>query len=258
MKNISIILREIENKGYSVCENFLTEKKCNYFINIFHKIYETRRKKKEYIGKDDTIVLYNYFKEDVRLVSLFNNNFIDKVMKRLIDDDYVLTSTAARNKIKVKLNLKKSKKPTDSGNKWHVDNRHLRGKALKPSLSYFAVITLDEFNNNNGSTQFIENSHKFKKKIDSHKNFKFKHFSAKKGSIIFIDSNLVHRAGISGDKSRWSIFNLYSPWFVKPYYQFDKIINKKKISLRTRKLLHFNSVPPTSQNIRISTLVKKI
>ena len=80
MKNISIILREIENKGYSVCENFLPEKKCNYFINIFHKIYETRRKK-EYIGKDDTIVLYNYFKEDVRLVSLFNNNFIDKVMK---------------------------------------------------------------------------------------------------------------------------------------------------------------------------------
>ena len=109
-------------------------------------------------------MLYNYFKEDVRLVSLFNNNFIDKVMKRLIDDDYVLTSTAARkNKIKVKLNLKKVKKSTDSGNKWHVDNRHLRGKALKPSLSYFAVITLDEFNNNNGSTQFIENSHKFKK-----------------------------------------------------------------------------------------------
>ena len=85
-----------------------------------------------------------------------------------------------------------------------------------------------------------------------------KQTSQHKGSIIFIDSNLVHRAGISGDKSRWSIFNLYSPWFVKPYYQFDKIINKKKISLRTRKLLHFNSVPPTSQNIRISTLVKKI
>ena len=50
MKNISIILREIENKGYSVCENFLPEK-CNYFINIFHKIYETRRKKKSILVK---------------------------------------------------------------------------------------------------------------------------------------------------------------------------------------------------------------
>ena len=54
--------------------------------------------KKKYIA-DDTIVLYNYFKEDVRLVSLFNNNFIDKVMKRLIDDDYVLTSMQQETKL---------------------------------------------------------------------------------------------------------------------------------------------------------------
>ena len=96
------------------------------------------------------------------------------------------------------------------------------------------------------------------KKIDSHQNFKFKHFSAKKGSIIFIDSNLVHKQLVFLEiKVDGQYLTLYSPWFVKPYYQFDKIINKK-ISLRTRKLLHFNSVPPTSQNIRISTLVKKI
>ena len=212
----------------------------------------------KYVGKDNTVVLYNYFAENIKLTNLFENNLIDDVMTKLIDDDYVLINTSARNKKKINLKLKKTKKPIDTGNKWHVDNRHLGGIALKPSLSYFAVIALNEFNENNGATQYIPKSHLFNKKIKSQNQNKFKTILAKKGSIIFVDSNLAHRAGESGDIDRWSIFNLYSAWFVKPYYQFDKIVNKKKLLKRVKKLLHFNSAPPTNQNIRISTLIKKI
>ena len=71
-----------------------------------------------------------------------------------------------------------------------------------------------------------------------------------------MDSNLVHRAGVAGNESRWSIFNLYSPWFVKPYYQFNQLVKKKKIPKRTQKLLHFYSTPPENQNIKITTLIK--
>ena len=258
MKKVSKILKEIKINGFSIVENFLSSKKCNKYINQFELILKKRKKNKEYIGKDNTVVLYNYFTENLRLTNLFENNLIDNVMTKLIDDDYVLISTAARNKKKINLKLIKTKKPIDTGNKWHVDNRHLGGIALKPSLSYFAVVALNEFNENNGATQYIPKSHLFKKKVKSQNQNKFKTILAKKGSIIFIDSNLVHRAGESGDIDRWSIFNLYSAWFVKPYYQFDKIINKKKLLKRVKKLLHFNSTPPANQNIRISTLIKKI
>ena len=47
---------------------------------------------------------------------------------------------------------------------------------------------LNEFNKNNGATQYIPKSHLFKKKINSQKQNKFKTMLAKKGSIIFIDS----------------------------------------------------------------------
>ena len=257
MKKISKILKEIKINGFSVVENFLSPKKCNKYIDQFEIILKKRIKNKEYIGKDNTVVLYNYFKENLKLTNLFVNNLIDNVMTQLIDEDYVLISTAARNKKKINLKLKKTKKPVDTGNKWHVDNRHLGGIALKPSLNYFAVIALNEFNKENGATQYIPKSHLFKKKINSQKQNKFKTILAKKGSIIFIDSNLAHRAGDPGNIDRWSIFNLYSAWFVKPYYQFDKIVKKKKLLKKVKKLLHFNSTPPDNQNIRISTLIKK-
>ena len=69
-----------------------------------------------------------------------------------------------------------------------------------------------------------------------------------------MDSNLYHKSGEATNMSRWSVFNLYSPWFVKPYFQFHKFMKNKKITNHEKKLMHFNSIPPYDQNVRINTL----
>jgi len=246
----------LRKNGFVVIENVFSKKFCESYIEKIERVLKKRIKKNKYVGSVNTIVLYNYFIEDNSLAKLIHHPLIDKFMTHLIDEDYVLISTAARNKKFFSLNNKGFKNSKASGNKWHTDNRYLSGRALKPSINYFAIIALDDFFKDNGCTKFIPKSHLNNKKIiKKYKNFSY--MEAKKGSLIIMDSNLLHLAGVPSTINRWSIFNLYSPWFVKPYFQFTKLINKQKLSKKLQKILHFNSIPPIDYNKRTATLVKK-
>ncbi len=253
--NINSKIKYLKKNGYIILENVFSNKSCEKIIVELEKILKSRIRKKKYIGSKNTIVLYNYFIENISLTKLIYHPLVDQFLTKLIDKDYVLISTAARNKKIFNLKDKKFKDAKASGNKWHTDNRYLAGQALKPSINYFVIVALDDFTKDNGGTKFIPKSHLNSKKIiKDYKNFSY--LSAKKGSVIIMDSNLLHLAGDATHKRRWSIFNLYSPWFVKPYFQFTKLINKNKISNKLRKILHFNSIPPLDYNKRTHTLVK--
>ena len=256
MLNIKNIEKKIIHNGYCVIEKFLTKKQCEFYINILEKILQDRIKKKHFVGQRNSIVLYNFFIEDRKLYNLIYNKKIDKILKCLIDDDYVLTTATARNQYKSENKKIILKNSDTSGQKWHTDNRYLNGKALSPSLSYIVIFALEDFTKKNGSTMFLKKSHKIKKKIDTNFNKKIGYLSAKQGSLIFMDTNLLHKAGQPSNKSRWSIFNIYSPWFVKPYFQFNKFLKKKKLSKTIKKILHFNSVPPLNYTKGIRTLIK--
>jgi hypothetical protein len=78
------------------------------------------------------------------------------------------------------------------------------------------------------------------------------------GSVCIMDTGMWHRGGIPSSNSRWSIFSIYSCWWVKPYYAYYNFLKDKKhlIKKKYRKLLHFNSIPPNSDNERFNTLTK--
>ena len=59
---------------------------------------------------------------------------------------------------------------------------------------------------------------------------------------------LAHKAGFESELDRWAIFNMYSPWFVKPYFEYYKIKKIPKFSNEIKKVLHFNYIPPTDYN----------
>ncbi len=253
--NIDIKIKSLKKNGYVILKDIFSKKYCDNTIMKLEKILHDRIKKNKYVGSKNTVVLYNYFIENISLINFIYHKLIDKFLKKLIDEDYVLISAAARNKRFFNLKDNKFKKSKASGNKWHTDNRYIGGKALKPSINYFVIIALDDFTKYNGGTKFIPKSHiNSKKIIKNYKNYSY--FNAKKGSIIIMDSNLLHSAGEPSDKNRWSIFHLYSPWFVKPYFQFTKLIDKKKLPTKVRKILHFESIPPVDYNKRLSTLIK--
>ena len=92
-------------------------------------------------------------------------------------------------------------------------------------------------------------------------NYKHKVLSLKKGNMIIFDSGLWHKGGESTNKSRWTIFNYYGPWWMKPYYSFDQMLGKNKLkNLNTdlKKMLHYYSKPPKNSRIRANTLTSPV
>ena len=247
------ILKELNLNGFSVIENFYSDKQCESIKIKLKKILEKRIKKKKYIGKKNTVILYNYFLEDQSLINTIYNSRLNIILTKLIEKNYGLTSSAARNKVIFPLDYRKEKA---SGNKWHRDNRYIRGKSVRPSLSYFVITAIDDFAKNNGCTLYIPGSHKKSYKIKKNQKInKFSYLEAKKGSIIILDTNLAHKAGKPSEQSRWSIFNMYSPWYIKPYYEYYNIKNIPTFSKKVKKILHYNYIPPTDYNKQRNTIV---
>jgi len=255
MIDTDLILKEIKNNGFYIFKNFLSKKKCTFFINELNHIQKLRINKNEFIGNNENQVLYNYFIENEELLSFVYNDNIFNIISKIIDEDHVLTSASARNKC-----LKKEFKSdvTTSGIGWHTDARYLNNNRLiKPSISYFVIYLLEDYNIKNGATQYVPNSHKLRTRPIRNKNYNFKTFNAKAGSVIIMDTALYHRAGLSTTLSRWSIFNMYSSWFVKPYFQFNKMFNSKKLSNmspKLKQLLHLDSTPPLDHKKQRATL----
>ena len=84
------ILNKINKSGLYFFPNLLTAsetKKIKYKLN---KVYEIRKLKKKFVGGDSNQVLWNYFYEDTSLLKLIELPKIDKILKKLLDQDYVL------------------------------------------------------------------------------------------------------------------------------------------------------------------------
>jgi hypothetical protein len=248
--------KEIDKNGFVKISSFLTKKKCKETIKKLDFIQSERIKKSEFIGNIENQVLYNYFIECPELLEFVYNKNIFNLMCHLLDKDHVLTTSSARNKRKIK-NYKSSRKASGIG--WHTDGRYVLGDKIpiKPSFSYIVIYMLEDFNKNNGATEYVPNSHKFNFRPERNGDYKKKYFYGSQGDIIIMDTALFHKAGISSYKSRWSIFSMYSSWYIKPYFQFDKIFTKKQfkdMNPKLRQLFHQDSIPPKNQNINRATL----
>ena len=154
------IIKEIDNKGFSLIENYLQKKECVEAIAKFELILDSRKKKSEFIGNSDNQVLYNYFLEDIELLKFVYDEQIFQLISKLLDTDHVLTSTSARNK-RLMGAVDSSNKTSGIG--WHTDTRYVfqNRVPIKPSVSYIVIFLLEDFTKNNGATQYVPFSHKY-------------------------------------------------------------------------------------------------
>lgn len=253
-KNTKINKSDIFNKqGFLIVKNFLSKNKCDEIIKKLKNILNIRKKNNSYIGDARTEVIFNYFYEDPSLLKLISNKTIDNFMKKALDKYYVLQVSSARNTI-----FSKNTEKIAAGYRWHKDNRFINKKNIKPTLLYSIIICLDEFNQYNGATEYIPGSNKTYSFFSRHQNKKkSKKILAKKGDLVFIDGNLLHRVGknIKPNTTRWSIFAFYTPWWIKPSSNFKKLMSKhtKKLSELDKKILHFDSTPPENLNDLITS-----
>ena len=167
-------------------------------------------------------------------------------MKRLIDDDYVMTSSAVRNK-QIRPNVISSEGTGGIG--WHTDTRCIRGRRIEPSLSYYCIYLLNDCTTENGATEYVPGSHAWLERPERDADFNFETLAAPAGTVVFFDSAFVRRAGEPSERPRWSVFSHFGPWFLKPYCQYDSLISEDdaaRLSERARQLFHYDSKPPGS------------
>tara|TARA_Y100000590_G_scaffold461216_1_gene622274 strand:- start:164 stop:937 length:774 start_codon:yes stop_codon:yes gene_type:complete len=243
--NLARSLEILDDKGYVIFENIFTKKFTSKIKLKLEKILQKRIKNNEMVGHNDNQVMYNYFIEDKSLIDLIHIPKVDKILKKLLEPNYVLQSTNAQNRIKEKIDKKiKLINKYKIGATWHTDSRYLNNRRLSKGFSYLVIIALDPFNKLNGPTKFIEKSMNYRSRPKRRLKLKYKELIMKEGSVCIMDTGIWHKGGASSSFSRWSIFSIYTGWFVKPYYNYQKYIKLNKLSKKYKKLLHYYSTPP--------------
>ena len=255
IKQKSFIVKELNKTGYCIINNVFKKKEVEKYIKDIRDIYNKRSLLGQSIGSRNNQCIYNFFYENLNLMPLVYIKKIDALLKKLLNKDYVLQSSNAQNRYIEE--FKDNKKKFKIGNNWHTDSRYVNNKRVSNGFSYLVIIALECFTDLNASTQFIKNSLKSKKKPKRFSQKNFDTLKMKSGSICIMDTGVTHRGGISTNVSRWSVFNIYTPWFVKPYFNYKNLLGNKakKLNKDEKKILHFFSEPPSSHNERINTLV---
>lgn len=257
MKNINRHIEELKKNGLTIIEDVLNENECNLFVKSSNKIVSKLLKQKR-TKTFNTKCLWvpSPFRHDASFFKLIYFKKLDTILSKLIDKDYVLTNSTIINRTITKHKLIKG---INMGDLWHTDSRYVGGERLGKGFGYISIIMLEDFTKENGSTKYIPGSHFFKEKPKRRKKYKYKLMTGKKGSMVIMDTGVWHRGGPPSEISRWSLYSYYSPWFVKPYYDYIKMFGSSKINgmnKKIKKLLHFNSIPPKNDDVRTQTLTK--
>ena len=137
------------------------------------------------------------------------------------------------------------------GDLWHTDSQYVGGVRLDKGYSFIAVILFDDFTEENAATFYIPKSH-LRRERPNREGYESEavRMTGKRGSIILFDGGMWHKGGDSNSNSRWSIFSIYTGWFVKPYHDFQDFVLKNNIKVKYKKLLHFYSQPPKIKEMR--------
>lgn len=261
MKKINTAISELLDTGIMVLEGAYTKKRCHEVTTKLESILDQRIKNNKFIGHPESIVIHNYLRDCIEFYDLVLHESIDKILKEALHEDYVLINMAARNRTTKYLKNKTNEfaSSTQIGYGWHVDARETQNKDKISGSSYIVMTFLEDVDEHNAPTLYIPGSHlRGSQSVKDMETTNSQTLRAKAGTAVIMDANMIHSGNDATENSRWTIFNLYSHWHVKPYFDYPKMFEKNESLLgsETKKLLHFNSSPPIDENERVNTLVK--
>ena len=187
--------RQLEEHGYLVLENIITESECDQYISLLNKDclkYEKLHANSD-AGEKDGLqnkslekVVYNLHNKDLSWFKLFEHPEVLEVLDTVLKDgSYKGADPYYLNNISARCPLK-----GNPGQQLHLDSR-------MAGINYCIVANvlwvLDDFTLENGATRILPGSHKKMTYAEDGKVYDSEvRITAKRGSALIFNANLWH------------------------------------------------------------------
>jgi len=232
------IIKNLDKYGYYVIKNYLNSKNCEFI----------KKKIRLFVKENPKHIIIDKEKSDFRIYgaelinSKIKNYFVSKYIKSIGEEysENKLINIMTMANITKFINRNKG-----SGNGWHRDGLNFQ---------YKSILYLSDVDLNNGPFQIIENSKdrneifkfsirnnispsntrfsdKFIQDRINNKKLKLKTIVGKKGTLILVDTSIIHRGSPLKSGKRYALTNYYYPKNLKKIYknQFPKRLKKNFI-----------------------------
>lgn len=245
--NLSALEQHKENllrKGISIENNLFTSSECDNFLEKVLKVYTTQELElgKNNLEKINEVNLARMpFLQDLELSGLFLNKKILEVVKSILGNVFEIN---LQNAVINKPNLEHHQ------SSWHRDLPY-QNWVISTPIALNAFVCLTDFNSNNGATYFLPYSQKFTSfpSIDFAEAEKIQ-LNAPKGSVVFFDSMVYHKAGYnSSNQDRVGVNNMFTVPIIKSQVENDFSISNVELqnfSAEEQQILGLNFKTPKS------------
>lgn len=219
-------LAELKDKGYCVVENYLDPEQCKRMCTEIDQV----------IGKYPDAVWSGHLNADQRVFGIehANENFYkfysDSTLTQ-VGEAYFNGQLSNLQTLAGKILYKEGNK--GSGEGWHRDGNNFQ---------YKTIVYLSDVSSNNGPFQIVEKSNNFfqilsdmvflKRDIENTRFTaeeidrliasapeRLKTFTAKAGTLLFVDTSLIHRGAPIKEDKRYALTNYFYPSYLMHIYE---------------------------------------
>ncbi len=188
---IDLYLESLSIKGFCLVKNILSENVCDHLIALLKEVYNEQESS---FGKDnldkikeaDMVRMPFLYRKD--FFALFTNDLVLELAQKVLGEVFTLH---------LQNGIINQPKKVHHQTSWHRDLPYQDWVISKP-LAFNAFYCLTDFTSENGATFVLPHSHRIDY-FPSEQYVKENELQiiATKGSVIFFDSMLYHRAGVN-------------------------------------------------------------
>lgn len=207
---IERIAQKVEESGYAVVPDFLDEDRLRQLRNDLKPIFDAIGSRESAKFGQQTIHTHNLLAKTRAVDELLLDPLLLGLIEEILGPDYQVSGVAAMRPA-----------PGDQRQHLHTDDGHYPIPRPHPPLIVNTLIALDPFTIENGATEVVPGSHRFKKRLEQDTETVGVEMPA--GGLLLWDGALWHRGGGNSthDSYRRSInvnFNL--AWLKQRENQF--------------------------------------
>lgn len=253
-EKLDLHLENIRINGYSIEEGLFEDDLCDLFSMKLEDVYSQQLSE---FGKENLAVINEL--NTARIPFAYDTGFTQFFMNSLILE---LASKVIGNSFHLHLQNGIINRPEYSHHQssWHRDLPYQEWTTSKP-LAFNAFICLSDFSASNGSTIVLPYSHNLD--VFPSTNYVVENqvqLEAKKGSVIFFNSMLFHKAGVnSSTATRYGLNNMFVIPILKQQISLMNFINQDLYTKDELGVLGSRyEVPLSVQDYRTKKINRKI